>query len=212
MPGWFRPPAAWASFSKRRRRSGSCEKDSGRTLIATSRFRRSSRARYTSPIPPAPMCETVSYGPNRVPAAIIPAASFRRAPAPRLQVVEPVQGEVESLRGGLRRVILDQEEALAVPGDVPAAFVVPLEERLRPRGGECRRRRDGDPENLLVLPVEDLAAIRRPHGSISSIGRDLPLAARTRELGDIDLHLPGFVGLVHEPAPVGRERSSHVAE
>ncbi len=39
----------------------------GRTLIATSRFSRGSFARYTSPIPPAPTVERISYGPSRVP-------------------------------------------------------------------------------------------------------------------------------------------------
>ena len=39
----------------------------GRTLIATSRFSFESRARYTSPMPPAPSCSTTSYGPIRVP-------------------------------------------------------------------------------------------------------------------------------------------------
>src|SRR5262249_5252076 len=38
-----------------------------RTLIATSRLKRSSRARYTSPIPPAPSGERISYGPSRLP-------------------------------------------------------------------------------------------------------------------------------------------------
>jgi hypothetical protein len=32
----------------------SCEKDSGSSFNATSRPRRASRARYTSPLPPAP--------------------------------------------------------------------------------------------------------------------------------------------------------------
>ena len=39
MFGWLRPPAVWASCSKRRRRSGSPEYDAGRTLTATSRFK-----------------------------------------------------------------------------------------------------------------------------------------------------------------------------
>ena len=60
MLGWLSAPAAWASCSKRRRRSGSAEKETGRTLIATSRFSRSSRARYTSPIPPAPIGASTS--------------------------------------------------------------------------------------------------------------------------------------------------------
>ena len=36
--------------------------------MATSRPRRGSRARYTSPMPPAPIRESTSYGPRRVPA------------------------------------------------------------------------------------------------------------------------------------------------
>src|SRR5215470_17894418 len=36
--------------------------------MATKRPSLESRARYTSPIPPAPSGETISYGPNRVPA------------------------------------------------------------------------------------------------------------------------------------------------
>ncbi len=44
------------------------DESAGSTLIATSRFSRSSRARYTSPMPPAPTEETISYGPSREPA------------------------------------------------------------------------------------------------------------------------------------------------
>src|SRR6185436_19641558 len=38
-------------------------------LMATSRFRRVSRAFQTSPMPPAPSAERISYGPSRVPGA-----------------------------------------------------------------------------------------------------------------------------------------------
>ena len=44
---------------KRRKRSRSRLKELGKTLIATSRPNRGSRARYTSPIPPAPRGETI---------------------------------------------------------------------------------------------------------------------------------------------------------
>ena len=43
------------------------ENEAGKTLMATSRFSRESRARYTSPMPPAPMAAEISYGPNFVP-------------------------------------------------------------------------------------------------------------------------------------------------
>ena len=39
----------------------------GRILIATVRSSRVSRALYTSPMPPAPRGERISYGPRRVP-------------------------------------------------------------------------------------------------------------------------------------------------
>ena len=58
--GEFSAAAACASCSKRRSRSGSCEKNAGRTLMATSRFSTESRARYTSPIPPAPRGPRIS--------------------------------------------------------------------------------------------------------------------------------------------------------
>ncbi len=65
--GWFRAATARASCSKRCRRSVSRAKDSGRIFKATSRPNRVSRARYTSPMPPAPSGATISYGPTLVP-------------------------------------------------------------------------------------------------------------------------------------------------
>jgi len=67
MLAWFRDERARASRSRRSLRSGSGERRPGRTLIATMRSKRRSRARYTSPIPPAPMGAITSYGPNRAP-------------------------------------------------------------------------------------------------------------------------------------------------
>ena len=46
--------AARASFSSRARLSGSALRSGGRNLSATGRPRRTSSARYTSPMPPAP--------------------------------------------------------------------------------------------------------------------------------------------------------------
>ena len=64
MFGWLSAATARASRSKRRRRSGSAAKSSGRTLTATSRPRRGSRARYTSPMPPAPRSSSDLVGPE----------------------------------------------------------------------------------------------------------------------------------------------------
>src|SRR5450631_4487658 len=67
MFGWLSADAVRASVSKRRRRSASSETECGNTLIATLRPRRTSRARKTSPMPPAPRGAVISYGPSRIP-------------------------------------------------------------------------------------------------------------------------------------------------
>src|SRR5688572_931714 len=58
---------SWASRRNRATRSLSCANATGNTLMATSRFNRVSRARNTSPMPPAPMGTRISYGPMREP-------------------------------------------------------------------------------------------------------------------------------------------------
>src|SRR5664280_3360022 len=63
MVGWLSAGAARASARKRAMRPVSRTISSGRTLRATSRPSRGSRARQTSPIPPAPSGATTSYGP-----------------------------------------------------------------------------------------------------------------------------------------------------
>src|SRR3984893_8158163 len=67
MLGWFSEEIARASRSKRCFASGLSERCAGRILIATVRSRRVSRARYTSPMPPAPADAMTSYGPSLVP-------------------------------------------------------------------------------------------------------------------------------------------------
>ena len=58
--GMIEAAAARASCSKRRSRSGSALKATGSTLIATLDASRGSRARYTSPMPPAPINVRIS--------------------------------------------------------------------------------------------------------------------------------------------------------
>src|SRR5436309_15515081 len=69
MLGWFRAEADRASFSKRLSLEGSEATSAGSTLIATLRPSRVSRARYTSPMPPAPSGARISYGPKQAPGA-----------------------------------------------------------------------------------------------------------------------------------------------
>ena len=68
MCGCSSAEAARASCTNRARRTGSATSAAGSTLMATSRSRRASRARYTSPIPPTPIVSTISYGPSLRPA------------------------------------------------------------------------------------------------------------------------------------------------
>src|SRR4051794_26818391 len=63
MLGWLRAAIARASRSKRVENC-SCE-----LLIATMRSTRVSRAFHTSPMPPAPRGDMISYGPKRIPGA-----------------------------------------------------------------------------------------------------------------------------------------------
>src|SRR5689334_21866426 len=71
MFGWFNGEEARASCSNRARRSRLSANSAGRTFTATSRPSRVSRARYTSPMPPAPIGATISYGPSFVPVASV---------------------------------------------------------------------------------------------------------------------------------------------
>jgi len=57
-------PTRAGMIASRSKRSENCSREN---LMATSRSRRVSRARYTSPIPPAPMGAMISYGPSLVP-------------------------------------------------------------------------------------------------------------------------------------------------
>src|SRR5450432_1386744 len=67
MCGWLRLETARASRSRRWRSSECPANSDGSTFMATLRFRRVSRALYTSPIPPAPIGARISYGPSRIP-------------------------------------------------------------------------------------------------------------------------------------------------
>src|SRR5438552_4354375 len=129
------------------------------------------------------------------------ALSFTRRSA-LLQVFEPIEYEVQVLRSRFGGLVLDHEKTLAVGGDVPGS-VIALEEELGTRSGECRRSRDRDAHDLLVLAVENLASVGRPERPPPALRRDLPLPARSRKGGDINLDFPRLVGLIGHPAAIG---------
>src|SRR5262245_22238251 len=115
MWGWESWEIVFASRSKRCRTSGDSERWDGRTLTATARSSRVSRARYTSPIPPAPIAETISYGPSFEPAASVMSGGILRFFAESGPVHEECEG-----RGRLPRVRDGGQEALAVGRDFVA--------------------------------------------------------------------------------------------
>src|SRR5215472_3243223 len=85
MLGWFREEIVRASRSKRSLASALSARCCGRILTATLRSSRVSRARYTSPIPPAPSGATISYGPSFVPEESPIARDYTRGDAEFLQ-------------------------------------------------------------------------------------------------------------------------------
>src|SRR5215210_2193863 len=66
MFGWLRAEAARASCSKRRTSSSSRAKCAGSSFSATRRPSRASFARYTVPMPPAPIFSRMRYEPSLV--------------------------------------------------------------------------------------------------------------------------------------------------
>src|SRR5579862_3820981 len=99
--GWLSAAIVRASCSNRRSRSASVATASGSTLIATSRPSRVSRARYTSPMPPAPTGDVISYGPSLVPvASVMDARHYSPDTAPLLPLP---QDRLTGLRRQLER-------------------------------------------------------------------------------------------------------------
>src|SRR5262245_61888432 len=71
---------------------GSFARFSGKTLIATSRPRRVSFARYTSPMPPAPSALVISYGPRVLPIRAAMCRGFYQPPMACQQIKRPPVG------------------------------------------------------------------------------------------------------------------------
>ena len=67
---------AFASRSKRWRASGESGDAGGECLDGDGAIEPAIAREYTSPMPPAPIAATISYGPSRVPAGSGMAATF----------------------------------------------------------------------------------------------------------------------------------------
>src|SRR5580704_4817457 len=106
MLGWFSDEMARASRSKRCLASGLSERCAGRILMATMRSRRVSQARYTSPMPPAPSGDWISYGPSLVPEArAMLGRNYSTA-----QACSGCDGSVSRVRGPMDRITSAAEE------------------------------------------------------------------------------------------------------
>ena len=71
MFGWFSDASTRASRAKRARRSASSANSGDRTFTATSRFSSVSRARYTCPMPPAPIILPITRVLSRRPVSTV---------------------------------------------------------------------------------------------------------------------------------------------
>src|SRR6185437_13011016 len=89
--GWFSAAIVRASCFSRCSSPGSADPAALRTLIATSRPSLGSRARNTSPMPPAPSSATISYSPSRLPGASGMRAILPRRPAPACMLAGMIQ-------------------------------------------------------------------------------------------------------------------------
>src|SRR4051812_6411220 len=128
MCGWLSEARTCASRVNRAQRSGSAANSGGRIFSATSRRSFVSRARYTSPIPPAPSRPTTSYAPSRPPGVIdterrdYSAASFR-APRERWRLssrsedLAPVRHQSDSI-ADVRLRTFDDQQPFAVQRNV----------------------------------------------------------------------------------------------
>src|SRR3954454_901691 len=142
-----------ATCDSRRNRvwnSVSWPSESGNTLRATSRSRRVSRARQTSPIPPTPMISWSSYGPNRSGVIlIVPSTVARDQAAVAGQPVEaPVvewEGTVGGAPPGVNRFGHGPRHELADTGSSDGAIPAAPHSRRRPlRPGRARVGGAGD--------------------------------------------------------------------
>src|SRR6476469_3892269 len=98
MCGCERLESARASRSNRWRSSGFVVTSPETILMATERSRRVSRARYTSPIPPAPIGETISYGPSLAPGANGMSEDYMRRPLRKLARPQDLRGKQRELQ------------------------------------------------------------------------------------------------------------------
>src|SRR5262249_28395647 len=174
MFGWLSDDADRASRSNRFRRSGSADRPAGWTLSATSPPSRVSRARYTSPIPPAPSGASTSYGPSRDPAERLISGTWRQVDQDDIGIL----------------TVAVEEDRLAVRRDVEA-----LHPKLGPEVrqlAQATRRHVEKPEVLLpqvplhddhALPVgqEAVPVPRVAHRRSLRHGNRLPVRSQTAE-------------------------------
>src|ERR1035438_340821 len=179
MWGWLSAATARASRWKRARRSRSVDMAAGSTLMATSRPRRGSRARKTSPMPPAPMGERISYAPSFVPGesgirliqfsvadqkavkSCVTAYSdttFQIRVWRGVEVAQKVVEECPTIRALSRQHVSNKsvKRSLGVTGVRPSGFW----RRFEGRG--FIRQTDGDVERSRVAPLDALVVADDP--------------------------------------------------
>ena len=201
MCGWFSDARTCASRWNRASRSASSATASGSTLIATSRLSLPSRARYTSPIPPAPRGDEDLVGAE---------ACSRRESHFSSEVRHPVGHDADQ-RGRFDVDRDGQQKPLSVRRGVERSARQGLAPEKRPRGSDEQRFSTGfyvHGEELVVgrLEKKDLPVVE-PAGGGGARGGNLPLFAEAGERDDVDFAAAGLVGGVGEPLPVRGDRA-----
>ena len=149
-----------ASRSNRAMRSGSEDTAGCSALMATSRLSLVSRARYTSPIPPAPSAPVISYGPIRVPAGRDIAAGVYAISRGRLALTPKRRDRRDAYHSPARPLSCARTHALSRP---ERAQILAVAVSCRGRGcphlpglrGGIARRFSGDRELFVKMADEE---------------------------------------------------------
>src|SRR5215471_2269023 len=206
MFGWLTEARTCASRLNRASRSGSAANSAGRIFRATSRFSFVSRARYTSPIPPAPIAERTSYGPSRVPEES-GMLLHGRALSQRARPVD------DHRQHRLRCLIVDScvyQKTLAVRRYVIGVTdTASLDRKEWPPLADLEGIRYGchlgGDDLLLAVHIEDLLPVAAPAWLGAAVGRDSPPATAAWKRPDVHLTAAGFGRKVRDPSVVGRQ-------
>lgn len=152
----------------------------------------------------------IAYDGNRstpVVSAMGPLPSARRRPGSG----EPAEHDLDARRGAVGARLLNEEEPAAIERDVVGRTAVarnpvaPREQHARLPGHEVGRSADAHRDQLVGVPVEQLAFVARPQRLGAAAGGHRLARVRSGERPDIDFLNPGRARHIGEPLAVRRD-------